>query len=139
MIETRRFTLDGARRNDPAVERWFAEPPGELRLLARTWFGHMRDCGPDVLELLHDGHPTTCVGRLAFGYVNAFRAHVNLGFYFGRVLADPAGLLQGTGRYMRHVRLDPGPDQPEHALRELIDVAYADIKARQSATGSGPA
>lgn len=130
MTETRLFTLDGARKNDPAVKRWFVALPGGLRLVAQEWFDQMRSCGPDVLELLHDGHPTACVGRLAFGYVNAFRAHVNIGFFFGSVLADPAGLLEGTGRFMRHVKVSPGHPQPGQALRELIAAAYADAKAR---------
>lgn len=90
----------------------------------------MRSCGPDVLELLHDGHPTACVGNLAFGYVNAFRAHVNIGFFFGSVLEDPAGLLEGTGRFMRHVKVGPDFLQPKQALRELIAAAYADVKSR---------
>lgn len=133
MTETRWFTLDGAQRNDPAVRRWFVEPPDELRLLAQEWFEHLRACGTDVLELLHDGHPTACVGDLAFVYVNAFRAHVNLGFFFGSALADPAGLLTGTGRFMRHVTLSPERPQPEQALRALIADAYADVKARRAA------
>ena len=133
MTETRWFTLDGAQRNDPAVRRWFVEPPDELRLLAQEWFEHLRACGADVLERLQDGHPTACVGDLAFGYVNAFRTHVNLGFFFGSVLADPAGLLTGTGRFMRHVRLSPDQPQPEQALRALIAGAYADVKARRAA------
>jgi hypothetical protein len=127
---TRLFTLDGAQKNDPAVERWFATPSNGLRRIAQKWFDQMRSCGPDVLELLHDGHPTACVGNLAFGYVNAFRAHVNIGFFFGSVLQDPAGLLEGTGRFMRHVRVTSDLPQPERALRELIAAAYADVKAR---------
>lgn len=136
MAETRWFTLDGAQRNDPAVRQWFAQPPDELRRIARHWFEQMRSCGADVLERLHDGHPTACIGRLALGYVNAFRAHVNLGFFFGSVLPDPAGLLMGTGRFMRHARLSPDRPPPEQALRDLIAAAYADAKARQAAGGS---
>jgi len=133
MTETRLFTLDGAQRNDPAVKRWFKAPSGELRLIAQHWFEQMRSCGADVLELLHDGHPTACVGNLAFGYVNAFRSHVNIGFFFGSILEDPSGLLEGTGRFMRHVRVSPALPRPEQALRELIATAYADVKARQVA------
>jgi hypothetical protein len=38
-------------------------------------FDVMRHCGGDVQELLHDGHPTTCVGDAAFAYANAFTAY----------------------------------------------------------------
>lgn len=133
MNSVRLFTLEGARGQDPAVEAWFAAPPAELHLIARQWFLEMRSAGPDVLELLHDGHPTTCVENLAFGYVNAFTAHVNVGFFFGACLRDPSQLLEGAGRFMRHVKVRPGHSAHEAALRELILDAYADIKARLAA------
>ena len=130
MSSVRFFTLDGAQNHDTAVERWFSAPPTELRSMARVWFQAMRSAGPDVLELLHDGHPTTCVGNLAFGYVNAFADHINVGFFFGAVLPDPAGLLEGTGRFMRHVKIRPGAFVHDVALRAIIIDAYADIKGR---------
>lgn len=105
----------------------------ELGAIARRWFEVMRECGNDVRELLHDGHPTACVGDAAFAYVNAFRAHVNVGFFRGAGIADPAGLLQGTGRFMRHVKLRPGCHTDATALMTLIRTAYADIKARGAA------
>jgi len=90
----------------------------------------MRQSGPDVVDLLHDGHPTACVGELAFGYVNAFTRHVNVGFFLGTSLADPAGLLEGSGRFMRHVKVDPRGTVDEAALRCLVRTAYADMKSR---------
>ena len=90
----------------------------------------MRDCGADVRELLHDGHPTACVGDAAFGYVNAFSAHVNVGFFHGAMLDDPAGLLQGTGRRMRHVKLRWAQQVNAVALSELIAAAYRGIRLR---------
>lgn len=65
----------------------------------------MRACGDDVRELLHDGHPTACVREAAFGYVNAFTSHVNVGFFRGAEIDDPDGPLEGTGKFMRHVKL----------------------------------
>lgn len=106
------------------------EHPGELGAIARRWFEVMRACGNDVRELLHDGHPTACVGDAAFAYVNAFRAHVNVGFFRGAELADPKGLLEGTGRFMRHVKLHPGSDVDVAALMKLIQTAYVDMKGR---------
>lgn len=130
MTSIRLFPLEGALARDPAVEGWFAKPPRELRSEARRWFAAMRSCGPDVLELLHDGHPTACVDGIALGYVNAFTDHVNVGFYLGATLDDPAGLLEGKGRFMRHVKVRPGACGDEAALRDLIRRAYDDLKAR---------
>jgi hypothetical protein len=60
------------------------------------------------------------------------RIHVALsvGFFQGASLPDPARLLQGTGKFMRHVKLKPGTAANAAALRRLIDAAYSDIKAR---------
>lgn len=106
------------------------ERPGELGAIGRRWFEVMRGCGDDVRELLHDGHPTACVGDAAFGYVNAFTAHVNVGFFRGAELADPEGLLEGTGRFMRHVKLRVGNDVDATALVTLIETAYTDMRER---------
>jgi hypothetical protein len=109
------------------------EHSGELGVIAQRWFEVMRSCGDDVRELLHDGHPTACVGDAAFGYVNAFRDHVNVGFFRGAELLDANGLLEGPGRFMRHVKLRPGQKIEEVALRKLVHIAYADMKRRVQA------
>jgi hypothetical protein len=106
------------------------EHAGDLGALARRWFDVMRGCGDDVRELLHDGHPTACIGDAAFGYVNAFTAHVNVGFFRGAELADPGNLLGGTGKFMRHVKLRPGGSVDETALAVLITAAYVDMRRR---------
>jgi len=110
-----------------------SEHAGELGAIARRWFEVMRDCGDDVRELLHDGHPTACVGDAAFAYVNAFKAHVNVGFFRGAEIADPEGLLEGTGKFMRHVKLRPEGDVNATALMKLIETAYSDMKGRLQA------
>src|SRR5580698_6990754 len=110
-------------RRDPDVEAWFSQTGHALRGFAQPWFERMRGCGPDVRELLHDGHPTACVEDAAFGYVDAFRAHVNIGFFQGATLEDPARLLTGTGKRMRHVALRWGQKMNEAALGELIAAA----------------
>jgi hypothetical protein len=114
--------------HDPAVDAWFDARPAALGAIARVWFERMRACGADVRELLHDGHPTACVGDAAFAYTNAFTAHVNVGFFLGTALADPAGLLEGSGRYMRHVKLVPGAPVDAAALEALIRAAYLEIR-----------
>ena len=126
----RLLRFPGAARRDPAVDAWFDSRLPELGAIAREWFLQMRGCGSDVRELLHDGHPTACVGDAAFAYTNVFTAHVNVGFFHGATLPDPARLLQGDGKYMRHVKLQPGTAVDASSLEALITAAYLDIKAR---------
>jgi hypothetical protein len=133
---TQLFRFTGAVKRHPAVDRWMREHSGTLGTIARRWFEVMRHCGDDVRELLHDGHPTACVGDAAFGYVNAFKAHVNVGFFRGAEIADPEGLLEGTGRFMRHVKLGPGRDVDATALTTWIAAANADMKGLLRAEGT---
>jgi hypothetical protein len=109
------------------------EHADELGRIAQRWFEVMRACGDDVRELLLDGHPTACVRDAAFAYANAFKAHVNVGFFLGAELADTNGLLEGTGKFMRHVKLRPGQQLDDASLRRLIYAAYIDMKQRLEA------
>jgi hypothetical protein len=120
----------GGLKRDAAIESWMRKHPAELGSIAGRWFEVMRNCGEDVRELLHDGHPTACIGDAAFGYVNAFRDHVNVGFFRGAEIADPQRLLEGSGKYMRHVKLRPDGNVDEAALTKLIEAAYIDMKRR---------
>ena len=127
------FLLSGSVKRDPAIENWMRAHRGELGAMAQHWFEVMRKRGDDVREVLHDGHPTACVADAAFAYVNAFQAHVNVGFFRGAEIADPNGLLEGTGKVMRHVKLRPGHDFDATALTKLVDAAYTDMKERVQA------
>ena len=118
---------------DPAIDVWLSEQAEELGSIARKWFRAMRECGDDVRELMHDGCPVACVKDAAFGYVNVFKAHMNVGFFFGAELEDPTGLLEGSGKRMRHVKLRPDAAIDPAALSALIDAAYDDIRGRLKA------
>lgn len=123
--------FNDAVRRSPAVDAWFAGPD-ELRRMAKPWFDLMRGCGADVRETLNDGHPNACVGDAPFAYVAAFKAHVNVGFFYGMALDDPHRLLEGSGKRMRHVKLRWGEPVNEAALKALIAAAYRDMRKRLS-------
>jgi hypothetical protein len=129
-MKTELLRFNGVVEHDPAIDAWLNEHGGELGAMAREWFEVMRRCGDEVREILHDGCPVACLGDAPFGYVNVFTSHVNVGFFHGAALPDPDHLLQGTGKFMRHVKLRAGAAIDESALRRLIEMAYSDIKAR---------
>jgi hypothetical protein len=128
MNEILRFS--GAVERDLAIDVWLNKQPDKLHSIAHEWFARMRECGDDVRELMHDGCPVACVEDAPFGYVNVFKAHVNVGFFHGNALQDPAGLLEGNGKRMRHVKLKLGYEVDSSALGALIVAAYLDIKTR---------
>ena len=129
-MKTQLLRFNGAVERDPAIDAWMKGHTGELGAIARHWFEIMRRCGDEVRELLHDGCPTACLGDAPFGYVNVFASHVNVGFFRGAALKDPAHLLQGEGKFMRHVKLRPATPTHTAALTKLIEMAYSDIKSR---------
>ena len=129
-MKTDILRFNGAVEHDPAIDAWMKQHTGELGAIAKKWFEVMRKCGDEVRELLHDGCPTACLGDAPFAYVNVFTSHVNVGFFQGASLPDPAHLLQGTGKYMRHVKLKPATPTDAEALNTLIEAAYSDIKSR---------
>jgi hypothetical protein len=122
--------FNGTVQRDPAIDAWMKAHAGELGAIAHQWFEVMRACGDEVRELLHDGCPVACLGDAPFGYVNVLTSHVNVGFFHGGALPDPARLLQGAGKFMRHVKLRPETPTNAEALNRLVEVAYADIKVR---------
>jgi len=122
--------LTAAASHLPEIDEWLSGNPPELYAIARQFFASFRQCGSDVDELLHDGCPTVCVEGAAFGYVNVFKSHVNVGFFMGAFIDDPHSLLEGTGKRMRHVKLKPQSDIDPEAVCELIRSAYTDIIAR---------
>jgi hypothetical protein len=122
--------LSGAVKHDPVIDAWLDARNVELGAIAREWFSRMRECGDDVRELMHDGCPVACVDNAPFGYVNVFKAHVNVGFFHGAELEDPMRLLGGIGKRMRHVKLESGAGIDSAALAALIVFSYRDIKRR---------
>ncbi len=129
-MQPKLLRFDGAVEHDAAIDAWMDAHRGALGEIAKEWFGVMRGCGDEVRELLHDGCPVACLGDAPFAYVNAFKSHVNVGFYLGAGLPDPAGLFEGEGKFMRHVKLRPETTVDAAYLRGLIRAAYADMKER---------
>ena len=58
-----------------------------------------------------------------FCYISAQKIDVNLGFYYGAELPDPDGLLQGTGKLLRHIKIREPRELRNPALRKLLKVA----------------
>ena len=130
MMRAELLRFNGTVERDPAIDAWMKAHGGELGAIAHAWFEVMRKCGDEVRETLHDGCPVACLGDEPFGDVNVFASHVNVGFFHGAALPDPAHLLLGTGKFMRHVKLRPGTATDAASLSRLIETAYSDIKAR---------
>ncbi len=58
-----------------------------------------------------------------FCYIAPQKRHVNFGFYYGADLEDPAGLLEGTGKSLRHVKIRTPADVKNPALKKLLEAS----------------
>jgi hypothetical protein len=116
------FRFSSAVRRSGAVEEYLEAHPR-----VAPWFALLRACGPDVRETMHDGWPTACVDDSAFAHVAEYSKHISFYFFFGAFLEDPSGLLEGTGKRGRHVKIYP--DRPVD-LSALITTAYLDMRSR---------
>lgn len=103
----------------------FAPDIRELALRTREL---VRSVMPDAHEMLRPSYRTIAYGRgqkMAdeICYISPLSSGVNLGFHFGTQLPDPSGLLKGTGKLMRHVRIQKKDDLDDPAVRALLEAA----------------
>lgn len=86
---------------------------------------------PDSNELLYHTHALTSVFSIseklsdAFCHIPIYNQHLNLGFNKGALLDDPHGLLQGTGKLIRHIPIKQIAELDRPEVRELIQAAIA--------------
>jgi hypothetical protein len=71
----------------------------------------------------------------AFIHIATYSNHVNLGFSHGTQLDDPEGLLEGTGKLIRHIRLNSKSQLRSKSVKDLI--ANAVVHAREMAEAKG--
>jgi hypothetical protein len=95
----------------------------------------VRRLDPAVVEVIwpHQGTVGWGVGPKKmtehYAYLAVHPAHVNLGFYRGASLPDPAGLLAGTGKAMRHIKISGPDDVARPEIAELLRAARAERDA----------
>ena len=104
----------------------------------------VRKAAPHACEHIFEnyviGAVFTFTGKLggAFCHPVAYAGHVNLGFNRGVELADPKGLLEGTGKLIRHLRVDGPATLRRRAVRDLIEQAVAQGLALANHSGVVP-
>lgn len=116
-------------------DRALAPTSDEGRAAAEAVRSLVRRLEPGVVEVIwpHQGTVGWGIGPKKmtehYAYLTVHPAHVNLGFYRGASLPDPAGLLGGTGKNMRHIRVDGPADVARPEIAELLRAAKAEREA----------
>ncbi len=127
----RRMRLLNAKPRDQHVEAYVRGVEGPLGQTTEMLVELVRKSVPRTNEVIHHGSPKFCVGLEPFCYVAAHAKHVNLGFFEGALLDDPDGLLEGSGKRLRHVKLQGVETVPRAKLTRLIRQAAARMKANR--------
>ena len=107
-----------------------AEP--EMRPIARRLRQIVVGVDPDTVEVVRLGDRAATYGvgpkkmSEGYAYIMPYKNWVNLGFYMGAILPDPGGLLEGTGKKLRHVKVRSVEDADQPEIRLLIEEALAE-------------
>jgi hypothetical protein len=107
------------------VDELLAPCTPEVRAIAEKMRALVLEVFPGAVEQVDSADKLLAYGtgvKLAqqVFYIAPFKAHANLGFLLGTVLPDPHGLLEGTGKRLRHVKLRTLDDVDRPELRELM-------------------
>ena len=109
-----------------------AEPA--MRPIARRLREVVVKVDPDTVEVVRLGDRAATYGvgpkkmSEGYAYVLPHKNWVNLGFYKGAELPDPAGIMEGTGKKLRHVKVRSVEEAARPELRALIEEALAERK-----------
>lgn len=101
----------------------------EIAELSRATKALIQKVMPDVVEVAWVRQKNIGYGvgpkkmSEQFCYIKPATKHVNLGFYYGADLPDPTGLLEGTGKLMRHVKISDLAQLEDPALLALVEAA----------------
>jgi hypothetical protein len=99
---------------------------GEIAQELRKFIGEVF---PDVIETVWEKQGIAGYGigpkkmSEQFCYIAPLKNYVNFGFYYGASLDDPYGLLEGTGKNLRHVKIRQKSDVANPSLRKLLEQA----------------
>ena len=116
-----------------AAETYLSQYEPPMRDLALQIRAFLQSVCPTLTEKVYTGYQMVSYGpsdkmNEDVAYIAVYKAHVNIGFMRGTLLPDPAGLLKGTGKTLRHVKIRSAADLEKHdkALRDLLNAALAE-------------
>ena len=102
----------------------------EMQKIAKEARAIIRKLHADTTEVVRLGDRAATYGlgpkkmSEGYAYISPQSGHVNLGFFYGASLPDPDGLLEGTGKNMRHVKLRSSADVKK--ARGLVEAALTE-------------
>ncbi len=116
--------------------RYVSAENAELRKVVCGLKELVKGCVPGARETVNSWGVPTFEEKNPFCFYMVGKKHVTFGFHFGTSLDDPEGLLEGTGKNLRHVKLRSTEDLDKKGLREMV-VAAARMEGKAPMRGMG--
>lgn len=101
-------------------KRYVKDENPELRKVVAALRSFVKGIVPGAKETVNSWGVPTFENEAPFCIYMVGKKHVTFGFHFGTSLPDPKGLLEGTGKNLRHVKLCAVADLARKGLRELV-------------------
>ena len=128
------MSTDSARGN---FEDILTPAPPDLRAICSALRAVITRCAGDPVEVVWPRQQIASYGvgpkkmSQHYSYIGVQGSYVNLGFYHGSSLSDQAGLLEGTGKQLRHVKIHSVREARSPAIARLIREAISDRRAQK--------
>src|SRR5690348_917187 len=106
----------------PMPSEYMADTEPKLRKLIRALDALIRKAAPDLAASMKWGNPTYHNGRNVCAII-AHDGYINLQIWAGASIDDPHGLLVGTGKTMRHIKIVPGGPLNRRAVAAIVRAA----------------
>ena len=103
-----------------SFDDWLVEVDTRLRPLAVELRRMLLEAGPDLRESIKWGKPCFEKKVRIFYIASQSDKYVTLGLWQGALLPNPDGLIEGTGKRMRHVKIRSLEDLEAPALGRII-------------------
>jgi hypothetical protein len=98
----------------------YRDQPPKNRTIIRALRKFVKGVAPELEEFVKWGNGCWVKGKVPIAYVYSDTGFVQFGFVRGSSLADPKGLLEGKGQYVRHVKVRKVADIDERAFGALL-------------------
>ncbi|MGI9264550.1 MAG: DUF1801 domain-containing protein [Gammaproteobacteria bacterium] len=115
-------------------EELMASIAPDMGLISQSLRNLILSLHPDAVELVWTRQRIASYGvgpkkmTQHYAYIAPQTKHVNLGFYRGSGLADPEGILEGTGKHLRHVKIRHHADTDTPVIEALIIKSIAGMR-----------
>ena len=109
------------------MDQIIARLPPEMAALTRAVLAKLRKLLPGAVEMVYDKSSSLVIGfcptdkpSTVISSIAVYRRWINLYFFEGDTLPDPEGMLRGSGKMVRNIRLTDARDLDRPAVQALI-------------------